>query len=333
MERQEELKDKLLLLLEKDNNIDDVCAYLDLSPLEVLGLVKSMQDETNIVIKDMDDGIHLINRGDDYFKDDYSYEFDTDDNHEFKFIALSDTMLGSKSQQLSILNDIYKKGHELGYNNVIVCGNISAGLYPITGKYATSNFVDDTVAQSDYIIENFPEVEGMTTYFITGKRDNTHLKTNKVSIGKKIDEARDDIVFLGEGACEVAIDNVSMQILAAMSNPTRTVSYRTQQQIDSYRSEDKPDILLYGGLLQMEKYTYRNVKCLSVPSVCATTPEMNDHRLSNTVGAWYVTIKTNELGQLESFRAINSPYYETNKKDYKNPKVLKLGGKKNGSKH
>ena len=105
---------------------------------------------------------------------------------------------------------------------------------------------------------------------------------------------------------------------------TYTVSYRPQQQVDSFRSEDKPDILLYGGLLQMEKFTYRNVKCISVPSVCATTREMSDKRYSNTIGAWYVTVKTDRYGKLKSVNAFDSVYYKTNKDDYIKSKVLKI---------
>ena len=132
------------------------------------------------------------------------------------------------------------------------------------------------------------------------------------------------MIYLGENSCDVTIDKATMQILNCKLGKTYTVSYRTQQQIDSYRSEDKPDILLYGGLLQMEKFTYRNVKVISVPSVCATTKEMNEKRYSNTIGAWYVTVKTNKKGKLESVNAICSPYYVTVKDDYLLSKSLKM---------
>jgi len=115
-----------------------------------------------------------------------------------------------------------------------------------------------------------------------------------------------------------------MLIFNSKLGKTYTVSYRAQQQVDSFRSEDKPDILLYGGLLQMEKFNYRNVNCISVPSVCATTKEMNDKRYSNTIGAWYITIKTDEKGRFDSVRAMDSVYYSTIKDDYLKPKVLKL---------
>ena len=44
----------------------------------------------------------------------------------------------------------------------------------------------------------------------------------------------------------------------------------------------------------MEKFTHRDVQCITVPSVTATTQEMIQKRYSNTIGVWYITIKTNE---------------------------------------
>ena len=216
----------------------------------------------------------------------------------------------------------------MGYDNVFLCGNVSAGLYPITDTYAETNFVNDTQEQIDYIVDHFPYIEGMKTYLITGKIDNKHLKTNKINIGKRIAKERDDMIYLGENSCDVIIDNAVMQILSCKLSKTYTVSYRTQQQIDSFRSEDKPDILLYGGLLQMENYTFRGVRCISVPSVCATTKEMNEKRYSNTIGAWYVTVKTDDKGLLKSVTAISSPYYITAKEDYLKAKALKTTTKR-----
>jgi len=164
----------------------------------------------------------------------------------------------------------------------------------------------------------------MKTYFITGCKDEKHLKANKINIGKRISDSRKDMIYLGYNSCSLNIDNASVFIFNPKLGKTYTVSYRAQQQVDSFRSEDKPDILLYGGLLQMEKFNYRNVNCISVPSVCATTKEMNDKRYSNTIGAWYITIKTDEKGRFDSVRAMDSVYYSTIKDDYLKPKVLKL---------
>ena len=324
MKFSEETIEKFLEFIKKERTLTAICQEMEMNPYEVLGLVNYVKScGINIAIKNAFDDISMINMGDLQFKEKNTYNFNTNDFNEFKFIAIADTRLGSKSQQLSILNDIYQKGHDMGYDNVLLCGNISAGIYPLTDIYAETNFTDDTLSQLNYIITHYPKVEGMKTYFITGKIDDKHLKLNKINIGKRISELREDMIYLGENSCDIIIDKTLMSLFSCKLGKTYTVSYRTQQQIDSFRSEDKPDIMLYGGLLQMEKYTYRNVKCISIPSVCATTKEMSEKRYSNTIGAWYVTIRTNKKGKLESVNAISSPYYITNKDDYLNAKILK----------
>lgn len=326
-EYSKETIDKLLEYIKKEKNIYQVSDALELNAFEILGLVHDLRESGfNIIVKEYDDGFHLLNQGDPISQEISHYNFETDENNEFKFIAISDVRLGSKSQQLGILNDIYRKAKEQGVNNVIICGNISAGLKPITDT--ESNFIDDTQAQIDYIVANYPKVEGIKTYFISGKLDDKHLTKNNVNIGKRISDQRPDMIYLGEDACEIDIDRVKMQVMSSKLSKTYTASYRTQQTIDAYRSEDKPDILLYGGLLQMEKYNYRDVIVISTPSVCATDKEMKSKRYANTIGAWYVTLKVKENGKLDNITALNSPYYVTNKEDYKGTQIAISKSKK-----
>lgn len=331
MENKKELLEKVSRLTEKEISVNELCEKLEIGKYEVLGLVRELRKNgINILEKRHYDDIYLFNQGEKDFVSNAKVSFETDENNEFKFVAISDLRFGSKSQQLSILNDIYKKAYDLGYRNVIICGNLTEGLYSIDNKYADNNFLDDTMTQIDYIVENFPKIEGMKTYFITGKKDEKHIKNNKINIGKRINEARSDMIYLGEGSCSATIDRTKMYIFNPTLSKTYTVSYRPQQQIDSFRSEDKPEIMLCGGLLQMEKFNYRNVNCISIPSVCATTEEMDDKRYSNTVGAWYITVKTNEKGMLDKIDAIDSVYYKTKKNDYVTSKVLTIndGNKK-----
>ena len=320
----QELIEKLLKYLEKVKTLDQVCKALDMNEYEVLSLVRQIREQgVNIVRETKDDGIYLFNQGDRTLSEESVQRFKTDNLNQFKFIAISDTRLGSKSQQLSILNDIYKKGHDMGYDKVIHCGNISSGIYALTNIDAGNNFLDDSGRQIDYIAEVYPEIEGMETYFITGKLDDQHIKKNKINIGKRLADLRSDMIFLGDNLANVYIDKARMQVMNSKLAKTYTVSYRPQQQVDSFRSEDKPDILLFGGLLQMDKLNYRHVQCLSVPSVCATTREMNEKRYSNTVGAWYVTVVTDDKGNFVTLDTLGSPYYKTAKDDYLNAKVLK----------
>lgn len=317
----EEIVENLKILTEKEISLTSLCEQLELSEYEVLGLVKEIRDDgTNILIKKHDDDVYLYNLGEKELNRDNETSFKTDKNNEFKFVVISDTRIGSKSQQLSILNDIYLKAIDMGYNSVIHCGNFTEGLYSSKSEYSESTFLDDSQIQIDYITKNYPKYDDIKTYFITGVKDQKHLTKNNINIGRRISNTRNDLVYLGQNSCNVLVDNVKMQIFNPKLAKTYTVSYRPQQQIDSYRSEDKPDILLYGGLLQMEKFTHRGVTCLSIPSVCATTEEMHEKRYANTIGAWYVTIKTDEKGNLKSINALDSVYYKTDKDDYRNKK-------------
>ena len=316
-----EIIDKLLELTKKEKHISLVSSALELSDYELIGLARDLRDVGyNIIVKQFDDGFHIINQGDTMDMETSTYTFETDESNEFKFVAISDLRLGANNQQLSILQDIYRKAQEMGIHNVIICGNISAGLKPISDN---TNFVTDTQAQIDYIAANFPKVEGIKTYFISGKLDDKHLRKKNINIGKRIADLRPDMVYLGEDVCDITIDRVKMQIMSAQLAKTYTVSYRVQQTIDAVRSEDKPDIFVYGGLMQMEKFSYRGVKCLSVPSVYATDKEMQTKRYANTIGAWYATVKTDDKGKLKSFNAVNAPYYQSAKNKGSAP-VIKL---------
>ena len=183
MKYEKEIVEKFLNFIEKEKSLSQISEEMQMSSLDVMGLVSYIKScGVNIAIKNGYNDIFMLNMGDVEFHEKNTYNFLTDENNEFKFIAIADTRLGSKSQQLSILNDIYQKGYEMDFTNVILCGNISAGLYSLTDIYAETNFVDDTIGQIDYIVRNYPRIKGMKTYFITGKTDDKHLKQEKINM-------------------------------------------------------------------------------------------------------------------------------------------------------
>ena len=313
------MEDKLfefVQLTEKKVSLDKICTTMNISKVETLGLKKMAREEGfNIISEQTPDGIVFYNQGEITETKNDRVKFDTDENNNFKFMVISNTMLGSKSEQLSVLNDLYKKAYSMGITTVIHCGNLSAGTYPITSPYHDSNFIADKEGQIVYIIENFPKIEGITTYFITSKREDSK---SKVSVGNRVQDGREDMIYLGSTSCDFNIDNGKVKVISSPLAQTYTTSYRPQQFAKSFRSEDKPDILLLGGLNQLDHITYREVCVLSVPSLCATTKEMADKRYSNTVGAYIVDVHTDEKGKIQhdGVKFISIPYYVTCKDDY-----------------
>lgn len=330
-ENYEELIEDLKELTQTKTSIKELKEELQISEEQILGLISILKSTgVNIVmIKEAED-IYLLNQGEREYKQDYKYYFKTNDENKIKFLILSDLRLGSKFAQQSILNELYSHAYDEGIRNVLIIGNITEGLYNMSDNMIQTLVATSSTSQIEYVAKHFPYIENMTTFFITGKKDRTHLSKNKIDIGKQISSLRKDLIYIGNGRCDINVDNVKILATARNQRKTYTQSYRTQKMIDAMRSEDKPDMILYGGLLQSEKFVYRDVKVLTIPSVCASTWEMEDKEYSNTVGGWILEISTDKKGNLKSYKACSDIYYQTIENDYEKAKVLKRGGIKNG---
>ena len=325
MDNIEEALEELQDLTEGETKLKDIAEELDIPDVKVMGLVNILKERgLNIVVVKKDDGIFLLNQGEREYHNDYKHSFNSGNDHKMKFLVISDTRFGSKFAQKTILNELYQRAYEQGINHVIHTGNMTEGLYKMSNNMIDTLIEKDTFSQAKFVVQNYPYIEGMKTYFITGKKDQTHLKENKIDIGRKIANDRNDLVYIGNKRCTVYIDNVKMLLLNRNQRKTYTQSYRAQKLIDAMRSEDKPDILLYGGLLQSEKYLYRDVRVMSIPSVCASTWEMEDKEYSNTVGGWVLEIETDNKGNLKSMIAYDDIYYVTDNKDFEKAKTLKI---------
>lgn len=323
-EKELELINNIKELTNHEISLEDLCEELGIDSFEALGLIQEIkQSGINISAIDKDKGIYIINFGDQDFSMSSNYDFEVNEDNN-RFLVISDTRLGSNRQQISILNDLYKKANALGYKNVIHCGNISEGLYNNSSPYYDSLLIKDTLKQVDYIVDRYPYIEGMHTYFITGPKDLTHLTKKAIDIGKKIAESREDFTYLGKEKCLMQLKKVKMLVQNLKLAKTYTVSYRAQQVVDAIRSEDRCDILLYGGLLQQEKFTHRNIKILSVPSLVASTDEMQMKRYSNTIGGYFLDIQTDDKGYLKNVDCMDTLYYNTDKQDYQKAKTLRL---------
>ena len=315
-------------LIEVEMSLTDVSKKMGLSKNKIMGLVNILkeQEDINIVLAKKDDDIYLLNQGQREWNVKNTYKLSTTDN-KLKLLLVSDSRMGSIFSQPSILNELYLLAEQEGIKHVIHLGNLTEGLYKMSNKMFDSLFVTDTYSQARYVIDNYPYIEGIKTYFITGSKDQTHLKEKKINIGKKISSGRTDMIYLGNGRCTLYIDNIEMLLLNSNQRKTYTQSYRAQKLIDALRSEDKPNFLIYGGLLQCEQYPYRDVEVLSIPSTCASTWEMEEKAFSNTIGGVILELEIDKKGNLKNFKPQQSIYYVTKENDYKTAKILKRGGK------
>ncbi len=337
---EKEKRDQLLKLIEKEKDLKNICTILDLSELEVMGEINRLKSKgQNISVVKKVDGIYVKNNGDNSLENTVPYIIETR-GRNIKIVLISDTRLCSIYQQLTIVNDVYRKAYEFGANIILHCGDISEGVYSNSqALYADTLFAHDVFGQSNYIVNSYPCVEDLKTYFITGEHDHTHLKQSKkdcgvpIDIGNKISDSRDDLIYLGKNRRTIQfVDDNGIKVFdLLMQHPKGripyTISYKPQQFISSIRSEDKPDILVHGHWLQTERLRFREIEEYSVPSLVATTPEMKDRGDQNTIGAWFLDIDLDNKNNIKKIRPLFIPYYETISEDYKNVRRLVLGGK------
>lgn len=317
----------------KEKNCNDVCEKFNISLLEFSCIVSRLKESgTNIIVSGSGDDATVLNLDERNLNGDNIYTIDIGEDRKFEALLISDTRLGSKYQQLSRLNDAYMQAYRSGINKVIHLGDITEGLYPLKSKYYQTLFSDTTDSQVDYVIDNYPYIEGMTTYFITGDQDATHTTKNGVDIGRMISEERDDMVYLGNTRCLLNVRK--MKILAqhlkiGAFDRAKTISLKPQDSIYAMRSEEKADIILDGHILASEQLTERGMREIAVPSLVATTPRIRSNAIPHNVGYVLLKTKLDKDGKLDNMEATFAPYYTTDQDDYSKVKVLRKVGKSN----
>ena len=315
----------------KERTCNEVCSKFGISILEFSYLVNRLKKSgINIIVSGYGEDATILNLDERNLNGDNIYTLNNDKN-EFNALVISDTRLGSKYQQLSRLNSAYLEAHRQGIDTVIHCGDLTEGLYGLKNPYYQTLFVDTTDDQIDYVVEHYPYIEGMQTYFITGDQDATHTAINGVDIGRIIDSEREDMTYLGNMRCTMNINKMKVlvqHLKVGAFDRAKTISYKPQESIYAMRSEEKVDIILDGHILASQQMTERGMRELAVPSIVATTPKIRSSAIPHNVGFILMRTTLTKDGKLKDFEATFSPFYQTDKDDYSRTKVLRLGEKK-----
>lgn len=234
-----------------------------------------------------------------------------------KFAIIGDTQLGSKYTQISHLKSFYELCASEGIKDVYHTGDVTDGLKMRSGHeyelYKTS--ADDMVQD---VIENYPRIEGITTYFITGNHDASIYKQVGYDIGNTISEKRPDMKYLGRDCALIFLTpNCKLELRHPWDGTAYALSYKPQKMIEAMESDSKPNILAIGHYHKAEYLFYRNVHCLQTGCFQGQTPYTRGKGISVHMGGWIVTIHVDKNGTITRFGSEFIPYYSSIKDDYK----------------
>jgi UDP-2,3-diacylglucosamine pyrophosphatase LpxH len=235
-----------------------------------------------------------------------------------RFAVMGDTQLGSKYAQLTHLHRFYDLCKYEGITEVYHTGDVTDGLKMRTG-HEYELYVISADDMRDDVVLNYPKIDGITTYFITGNHDASIFKQVGYDIGMAIARERPDMIYLGR---DCAVINLTPECTLELRHPwdgtAYALSYKIQKMIEAMESDSKPNILAVGHYHKAEYLFYRNVHALQTGCFQGQTPFTRGKGISVHLGGWIVTVTVNEEGHIQRIMPEFIPFYSSIKNDYKN---------------
>ncbi|MBR3199064.1 MAG: metallophosphoesterase family protein [Bacilli bacterium] len=228
-------------------------------------------------------------------------EFDSPKLNSNQICVISDTHFGSIHNQLHLVNEIYEEAYNRGIKTVLHVGDLVDGSYPNRPESPRQQFLHGFDQQASYVVDMYPEIEGITTYYILGSHDETHYKNGQATVNNWISRCREDMIYLGQDTGEINIDKVKIVLDHPGGGSAQSLSYRPQKRIEILESHTKPKILLIGHYHKSYAFSYRNVQCILVPALCDKTQFQQKKGLYNALGAYFLNIYSDSKGNIQYF--------------------------------
>ncbi len=227
---------------------------------------------------------------------------DDDTLTETEILVVGDTHFGNNRQQMHLLNWFYKEAYNRGIDTVLHLGDMVDGNYlkirPENGRLL---FLHDFDEQASYVADMYPQIDGMTTYYILGSHDETHYKNGGATLNNFLDRCRKDMVYLGQDTGAILINGVKYLLDHPGGGSSQSVSYKAQKRIEILESKHKPKVMLIGHYHKSYTFLYRNVFCVENPALCATTQFQQKQGLLNYVGAHFIKVYSDKNGNIQYF--------------------------------
>jgi len=234
---------------------------------------------------------------------------------KYRFAVISCTQIGSKYQQMSHLYTFYKLCKKLRIKEVLHCGDLVDGERVYRGQ-EYELFLHGAEAQMDYVVNNYPQIDGIRTRIIMGNHDESFWKTAGINVVKEICKDRDDFEYLGDYLAFLNIDGIRIGLMHGAGGNAYARSYKLQKIIEQMPPELKPHMLFVGhwhicNWLPM----YRNVSAFSVGAFQSQTPFLTRLGLYPEVGGYIIEIRVDDAG-LVGIKPEWIPFYVMKKNDF-----------------
>jgi predicted phosphodiesterase len=225
----------------------------------------------------------------------------TDGKH-FIFGFVTDTHLGSTHERLHDLDETYKIFQTEGITTVYHAGDIVAGGHVYRGQENELK-VWGLDNQAQYVADQYPKIDGMKTYFITGNHDLSFLNDAGADIGIVIEKKRKDLIYLDQVESNVKLSRTAiLRLWHGGGGTAYALSYKGQRLVASLESGvTKPKIILAGHYHQPVYFDYRNVHYLQGGAFERQTIWLKRLGIQPSCSAWIVECHMSD-GMINRFK-------------------------------
>lgn len=238
----------------------------------------------------------------------------------FKIGAVTDTHLCSKQERLDELKDFYRVLAANGVSTVLHSGNYVDGEAPFNRYELLVRGMD---AQLEYLGENYPRHDGITTYAVSGDdHEGWYAQREGVDIGRYTEDVmrrggRTDWKNLGYMEAFIPLQHAvsGKQTMYHVIHPgggsSYATSYTAQKLVESYEGGSKPAIAQIGHYHKAEYLHTRNVHTVQAGCFQDQTIFARKKRLVFTIGGWILQFRQNpETGAIEEFVSYFKNYFD-----------------------
>lgn len=296
----------------------EVADHIDRSPSTVDEILKALTAKHyNINIAKKEDRISLMEAPPVGGKKIISVEDYFGSAREVTFGIVSDlhyASIYSREELIRLMYDIFK--HE-GVEMVFNTGNMIDGEIFFNMRELRAYGVK---GQVDYFIEHVPQVEGITTYFVTGDDHEGWLARKAgINIGEVIEDnmrraGRTDWQFLSHMESDLQFKTKRGSAVVRLSHPgggtSYALSYNTQKTIESLQGNTKPHVLIEGHYHKAMYAFIRNVHSLLAGCFEDQTSFMRKRRIEAHLGGWIVRMTLGEDGSVLKFQPNFYPFFD-----------------------
>lgn len=213
-----------------------------------------------------------------------------DDNGECSFGIVSDTHFGSIYAKINELHTFYEICRKRGIKEIVHAGDLVAGWGIYRGQENEVK-VFGSRNQAQMVINDYPKVSGITTYYITGNHDLVWWDRSGVDIGEIVSAERPDMVYLGQYSGDVVLGGVTIRLLHGIGGGAYALSYKGQKIAEQIPSGKKPHILVLGHWHTCLYYFYRNIHIFNAGAFEGQTSLLLRMGINPTIGGWIVRMR------------------------------------------